>query len=286
MDMKVGRQRGRGVLVTILLLVNGAAMWGQAGWATDHIVPARWDWRAGLALALAFAAALELIGVYLALSADAAEDAGVPSGGIRLASYAQGIVSGALNASHFGWFGAAGVAFGLMSAISPFLWSIQARIRRGRPVAPSRRLWHPIRSIALIRHMAWEGITDEASALSTVPARVRGEAKPSMTPLNVPQTAIETYTPAPAPVAAPTAPTTFDTDLRMRRLVESLQAGMSAAEAAEFTSYSVQHCRNYRAALVHLIAAPDAPLPANTAKRVNADVVEAMREWVRSEAAK
>ncbi len=164
-------RRGRWALVLVLLLVNGAAVWGQAGWALEHIVPAGWDWRAGLALALAFASAIELIGVFLALSADDAEDRSIPSGGIRLSSYAIGIVSGALNYSH--WSGAAAIAFALLSAISPFLWGINSRVNRARPIAPSRRFWHPLRSVALIRYMAWEGIALEPEGIASIQAQAR-----------------------------------------------------------------------------------------------------------------
>ena len=165
--------RATSVLVLVLILVNGAAVWGQAGWALDHIVPPGWLLGAALTLALGFAAAIELIGVFLATMADAGEDAGLPSGGVRLGSYAVGIVSGSLNFSH--WLSAglsASLAFGLMSAISPFLWSIWSRVRRGRMSAPSRHFWHPIRSVKLIRNMAWTGETDE----NEVVRRVRGHA--------------------------------------------------------------------------------------------------------------
>lgn len=159
-------RRGRWALLPVLLLVNGAAVWGQAGWALEHIVPASWSKTgyAPLTLALAFAAAIELIGVFLSLSADDAEDRGLPSGGIRLGSYAIGLVSGTLNYSH--WNGAAAIAFALLSAISPFLWGINSRVNRARPIAPSRRFWHPVRSVALIRHMAWEGIALEAEGIA------------------------------------------------------------------------------------------------------------------------
>jgi hypothetical protein len=155
----------RTALFAVLALVNSAAIWGQTGWALDHIVPAHTDWRAALALSLGFAAALELTGVVLALLADAAEVNHTPAGGIRLGSYAMGLASGALNLSHWGW-NAAGIAFAFLSALSPFLWGIRARVRRGAPAAPSRRFWHPLRSIVLIRYMAWEGIATEDEALS------------------------------------------------------------------------------------------------------------------------
>jgi hypothetical protein len=149
--------RSKGLLIGILMLVNSAAIWGQAGWALDHIVPAEWDWRAGLALALGFAAALELIGVFLATMADEAEARRQPAGGIRLGSYAVGLVSGGLNLSHWGVWTSAAFAFGFLSAVSPFLWGIYSRVRRGEPIAPSRRFWHPVAAMRLIRFMAWHG---------------------------------------------------------------------------------------------------------------------------------
>lgn len=154
----------RTALFAVLVLVNSAAIWGQTGWALDHIVPEHTDFRAALALSLGFAAALELTGVVLALLADAAEVNHTPAGGIRLGSYAMGLASGALNLSHWG-LNAAGIAFAFLSALSPFLWGIRARVRRGAPAAPSRRFWHPLRSIVLIRYMAWEGIATEDEAL-------------------------------------------------------------------------------------------------------------------------
>jgi hypothetical protein len=169
---------GRRVLIPVLLLVNAAAIWGQAGWALDHIVPAGWDWRAGLALSLAFAAAIELIGVYLADAADQLDALGLPAGGVRLGSYAVGLVSGGLNFTHWAGNLSAAVAFGLLSAVSPFLWGIAARIRRGRPVAPSRRFWHPKRSYELIRFMAWEGIADESDAIRAMAFRDGPEEAP------------------------------------------------------------------------------------------------------------
>jgi hypothetical protein len=168
MTSPVVSRRSTALLIGILMLVNSAAIWGQAGWALEHIVPARWDWRAGLALALGFAAALELIGVFLATMADEAEARHQPAGGIRLGSYAVGLVSGALNLSHWGVWTAAAAAFGFLSAVSPFLWGIYSRVRRGRPIAPSRRFWHPVSAVRLIRHMAWQGLTDELAAIEAL----------------------------------------------------------------------------------------------------------------------
>jgi hypothetical protein len=174
MTSPVVSRRSTALLIGILMLVNSAAIWGQAGWALEHIVPAQWDWRAGLALALGFAAALELIGVFLATMADEAEARHQPAGGIRLGSYAVGLVSGALNLSHWGVWTAAAAAFGFLSAVSPFLWGIYSRVRRGRPIAPSRRFWHPVAAVRLIRFMAWHGLTDELAAIEALAESTRG----------------------------------------------------------------------------------------------------------------
>lgn len=174
--MSARSKRGRPVLMAVLLLVNGAAVWGQAGWALEHIVPAEWEklehgGTMALALALGFALAIEMIGVFLALSADHAEDRDIPAGGIRLGSYVMGLVSGLLNASHWGWVTAAAVAFSLLSTISPFLWGIHSRVNRERTIPPSRRFWHPRRSVALIRHMAWHGIATESEGIAHMAER-------------------------------------------------------------------------------------------------------------------
>lgn len=207
------RRRGFSLLAVVLVLVNSAAIWGQAGWALDHIVPPGWHWLAGLALSLGFAAALELIGVFLATMADESESRDLPAGGVRLMSYAVGLFSGALNFSHFlGVTFAAAVAFGFLSAVSPFLWGIYARVRRGRPVAPSRRFWHPARSVALIRFMAWEGIPRELDgiramapppALSADPETPVSPA-PEVHPVPPPQPAEPEHV-TPGPAAEPPA---------------------------------------------------------------------------------
>lgn len=164
------------VLLTVLLLVNAVAIWGQAGWAESHITPAEWDWCAQLAMALAFAMAIELVGVYLAQTADIALAAGLPSGGLRWASYGVGVLAGAMNFDHFRTTGyAPAVAFAFLSASSPFLWGIWAKlrhrvaagsgVRRGVRLSPARKFWHPWRSLQVIRLAAWEGIDDEDLAV-------------------------------------------------------------------------------------------------------------------------
>jgi len=203
--------RGRWVLVPILVVVNAAAVWGQTGWALDHIVDELWIFAVQLTLSLLFSFAIESIGVYLAMMADAAEEMGLPSGGKRLASYAVGLFSGTLNFSHFLSVSfAAAVAFGFLSAISPFLWGIYASVKRGQPVAPSRRFWHPKRSIALLRYAAWEGIADEDEALRLMRVESVRRTEPAIqahvSTENAPAFTLEMLT-APAELAeAPVSP--------------------------------------------------------------------------------
>lgn len=277
-------RRGSGfALLVTLLLVNGAAMWGQAGWALAHVaprmIPPAWDWRFGLGLAVAFAVALESVGVFLALSADDADEAGLPAGGIRLASYAVGLVSGGLNLSHWGW-GAAGVAFAFLSAISPFLWGVRARIRRNRVVAPSRRLWHPVRSVALIREMAWRGITTEEEALHLLAAAKREAPQESAVPLVTAEAEIELPAPALAPAIerAPRAPRVPRDDRALLLAIDAIKDGRTTAEVAAASGLSAPTVRRYAAIVRTLRATPHAEVPL---ANVRADVVEGIRTWAK-----
>lgn len=271
--------RGRAVLVLVLLLVNGAAMWGQVGWALSHIVPeivpAGTDPRVGLGLALGFAAALELTGVCLALFADEADEVGVPSGGMRFGSYAMGLVSGGINLSHWGW-GAAGIAFALLSAISPFLWGIRAKIRRGVAVAPSRRFWHPKKSVTLIREMAWRGLADENDALRQLTAEAANPA-PAASPAPAVEV-IEQPAPAPAPIRVK-ATVERPADDTVLRAVHALQSGQTTAEVVASSGLSAPTVRRYAAAIRTLRNDPAAPI----ATAVRADVVSEIREWAKRE---
>jgi hypothetical protein len=53
MTSPVVSRRSTALLIGILMLVNSAAIWGQAGWALEHIVPPGgtggpgWPWRSG-----------------------------------------------------------------------------------------------------------------------------------------------------------------------------------------------------------------------------------------------
>jgi len=170
-------------LAVPLILVNAAAIWGQSGWAYEHITPAAWQPLARLTLAVLFALAVESVGVYLAWEAHAALMADQAAGLLRLGSYGIGLLVGALNYAHFAGGGytptAQAVAFGLLSAISPWLWAIRSRsLNRGRlaelglidergvKLSTSRKLWHPWRSVAVMSWAAWAGVTSPSAAVA------------------------------------------------------------------------------------------------------------------------
>lgn len=278
---RAGRASGAALLTT-LLLVNAAAIWGQAGWALSHIsekiIPQEWAHAAGfgIALAIGFAMAIEGVGVFLALSADEADEAGLPAGGVRLASYAWGFfVSGGLNLSHWS-FGAAGIAFAALSAISPLLWGVRARIRRGRSIAPSRRFWHPIRSIALIRAMAWEGIATEEEGIAHLNSQTPAPVEPI-----VAEAEIEPETVEPAPqieLPAPRIPRKSGQQGAGNVAARELLAGATAAEASERSGLSIQNVRKYAKAIQALRVDPNAPIA------LSSGVVAMLRDEIRRSA--
>lgn len=214
-------------LLVPLVLVNAVAVWGQAGWAYNHITETGWTDSSRLVMSLLFAAAVESIGVYLAWEAHSALMADQSSGLLRVGSYAIGLLAGFLNYAHF-----AGdtytatpqaITFGLLSAISPWLWAIRSRSmnrgrlaeldmidERGLKLSTSRKFWHPLRSVKVISWAAWEGVTKPETAVagweaSRPPARPKAAGRaPREVPAEAP------VSPAPLPlsgevVAAPAA---------------------------------------------------------------------------------
>jgi hypothetical protein len=178
----------QGALVLPLILVNTIAVYGQAAWAHEHINPL---WLVDVL----FAAAVESIGVYLAVEAHAALMAGDASARLRTGSYLIGLAAGALNYWHFASAAfrptSVAVAFGLLSAISPWLWAIRSRsLNRGRlrelgqvdpravRFAPLRWVLFPVRTTRAFRGAVWAGIVQPADAIALYDARraVRGTA--------------------------------------------------------------------------------------------------------------
>lgn len=99
--------------------VSGQAMWAYA--SLGHSIP----------LALGFAAVLESVALYLTSQASAAMLANDRTGSLRLAAYAFGLLTGLMNyAAHCNPHyqpTALALAFGILSALSPWLWAVQSR---------------------------------------------------------------------------------------------------------------------------------------------------------------
>lgn len=167
-------------LVIPLLLVNTAAVYGQQGWAYDHLGHDR-------LIAILFATAVESIGVYLAAEAHAALMAGDASARLRLGSYLVGLLVGTLNFAHFASHGyranPVALTFGLLSSISPLLWSIRSRslnrdrLRELGQVDPRavrfsilRWVLFPIRTGSAFRAAVWAGVVQPAEAVAAADA--------------------------------------------------------------------------------------------------------------------
>lgn len=166
-------RRGRTFLIVPLVLVNAAAIWGQAGWANTNL-------HHGWIVAVLFALAVESIGMYLAFEAHDALMADQGSGLLRIGSYGVGLLAGTLNYLHFRPEGmSTAVTFGCLSAASPWLWAIWSRARnRGRlaelgmvdvravKLGTARKVMHPVKSFRVVRWAAWEGITNPGDAVT------------------------------------------------------------------------------------------------------------------------
>jgi hypothetical protein len=159
-----------------VVLVNAVAFAGQLAFLRTHL-----HWPLGGQILVAVA--LESVAVFIAYHAHVAQLANDSAFRLRLSAYSFAAVIGAMNYSHYmgpGWaptFPA--VAFSLMSAASPWLWSIHSR-RESRDALMARGLveehavrlgstrwaWHPIRSARVMFHATWEGITSPAEALA------------------------------------------------------------------------------------------------------------------------
>lgn len=162
-----------------VVLVNLVAFFGQLAFLRDHLT---WPLPGQILVAVA----LESVAVYLAYHAHVAQLANDSALRLRLASYSFAAVIGAMNFSHYAphWRPTfAAVAFGLMSAASPWLWSIHSR-RESRDALMARGLvephavrlgatrwtWHPLKSARVMWHATWKGENDPAAAIALAAA--------------------------------------------------------------------------------------------------------------------
>ncbi|WP_052720206.1 hypothetical protein [Actinoplanes rectilineatus] len=122
-----------------LLLVNGAAVYGQVAFFYETVAPTAWAVPGKILLAVVIALAIESISIYVGWHAHDAliNKLGHTAARLRRASYGIAGLVAAINYAHFADFSdrtgnrlglnAASVAFGLLSLISPWLWGLHSR---------------------------------------------------------------------------------------------------------------------------------------------------------------
>jgi len=173
-----------------LVLVNLVAISGQYAFIKEHT-----SWPVyGVA---AFAAAMESVALYLAYMAHASLMQNDSAMRLRLAAYTFGLIAGVMNFTHYSPDGRITfVAFGtgLMSASSPWLWSVYSR-RASRDalmlaglieshavrLGVTRWIWHPVKSVRVMSMATWSAEQSPQAAISayenvrTIPEPVTAE---------------------------------------------------------------------------------------------------------------
>ena len=156
-----------------VVLVNVVAFQAQLAFWSAHLPQAQ---------AVLVSLALETVAVYLAWQAYLALTANDSALRLRLAAYGMALVIGALNYSHYmlpGWRPTvAAVTFGMMSAISPWLWAVHSRrVSRDQlksegliedhavRLGMTRWFWHPLDCIRVQSRAAWVAENRPAEAI-------------------------------------------------------------------------------------------------------------------------
>lgn len=156
-----------------IVIVNYVAFRAQLRFWQDHLSPAD---------ALLVSVALESIAIYWAYQAHQAIMADDSALRLKMAAYGMALIIGVLNYSHYmhpHWRPTvAAVTFGMMSVISPWLWSANSR-RSSRDVLKDKNLiedhavrlgltrwfWHAWRCIHVMHAATWEGVNRPSEAI-------------------------------------------------------------------------------------------------------------------------
>lgn len=172
-----GRRDHRAWLAAVpIVIVNYVAFRAQLRFWQAHLGPAD---------AVLVSVALESMAIYLAWLAHQAMIAPDSAFRLRLAAYGMALLIGVLNYSHYmrpGWRPTvAAVTFGMMSVVSPWLWSAYSRrISRSRLKAldriedPAVKLggarwsFHAYRCFRVMRAATWQGENRPAEAIKLV----------------------------------------------------------------------------------------------------------------------
>lgn len=176
------RARRQSAFLVPIVLVNLMALSGQAAWAYGEAIRGPLQGLVALSVvaALTFGLTLESIGVYLMLQAHDATMADQSSGSLRLSAYVVAAVMAVMNFDHWSHYDRMlGVAFALLSMVSPFLWSVRAKSAHraqqaargivdpaGVKLSTGRKIWHPFRALGVVRWASWAGEVDPARAVA------------------------------------------------------------------------------------------------------------------------
>lgn len=135
------RRRRKALTLTPLLAVNAAAVYGQISYFFAEVSPAAWLLPARLVLAVMLAFAVESIALFVGWHA---HDALLlkhyaTASRLRRASYGIAVAVGWINYSHFvgdiAQPTAAGLVFGGLSLLSPWLWGLHTRREQHKQLA-------------------------------------------------------------------------------------------------------------------------------------------------------
>lgn len=199
-----GRAHRAWLAAVPVVIVNYVAFRAQLRFWQAHLSPAD---------ALLVAVALESIAIYLSWLASLALIADDSALRLRLAAYGMALLIGVLNYSHYmrpGWRPTvAAVTFGMMSVISPWLWTAYSR-RIARPLLKAKNLiedhavrlganrwiYHAYRCFRVMRAATWKGENRPAEAIKLVypdspghgTVRAQGKTAARKTPPSAPPT--------------------------------------------------------------------------------------------------
>lgn len=180
--------RGRKMIPYIPLgIVNLSALQGQFSWALEHLKVGDPGTFVRVIAALIYAVAVESISLFLQYYANRALKNRDSAGLLYLSAFLVASLVSTINFSHYHdpraqlWdlsAQATAYAVALCSLISPWLWRIHSRAEhrealkaageidsRGVKLSLSRKIWHPVKSIRVIRFNAWTGETNPTKAV-------------------------------------------------------------------------------------------------------------------------
>lgn len=275
--------------VAPLIVVNALTVYGQLAYAYESVAPAAWPVFARVALSIGFAMAVESVALYIQWHAHDALLLRSHSTArtLRRWSFLIALAVAAMNYSHFCPDGllvptAAGVAFGMLSLLSPWMWGLHSRRaariqllreRRaddaGAEFSSARRRAFPIRTMKAYRWSidhnvtdpveAWDGyhgrtrtlpVADEqsiASMVASVPRQRRASAKAAAWDVELAvKMLLDERTPEEIMNATGVGAKPFQL---LRRTMRFLGEGLDASATAVKVPCSLAHVQRVRAAM-------------------------------------